>query len=76
MYKIKLEKKCGCAKKDARTDEVLSKTFSSKEEAELEVLKFVNHANASWCKKHRFYATEEGNDMVINMELSCPNEIK
>ena len=70
-----LEKKCGCAKKDPKTDEVLAKKFANIEDAELEALKFANHANALWCKKHRFYATEEDNELVINMELSCPKEI-
>ena len=76
MFTLSLEKKCGCAKKDETLDAKLAQTFQTKEEAEFAALKIVNHMNASWCKKHRFYVNEEGNTMQIMMELSCPNEPK
>lgn len=76
MYRLSLEKKCGCAKKDPTLDEKLAQTFNDKKEAEFAALKLVNHMNASWCKKHRFYVNEEGEEMQIIMEMSCPNEPK
>ncbi len=75
MYKLFLEKKCSCARKDESLDEKLSKTFEDKHLAEFEALRLINHMNANYCKKHRFYATEDGDTITINMELSCPKEI-
>jgi len=43
--------------------------------AELAALKLINHMNANYCKKHRFYVTEEGEKLTIRVELACPKEI-
>ena len=76
MYKIEMDKMCGCAKKDSELqDRWLSKEFSSKAEAEIEALRLANHANANWCKKHRFYAYEDDSIIRIAVELSCPKEV-
>ncbi|SMC10121.1 hypothetical protein [Nitratiruptor tergarcus] len=76
MYKIVMDKMCGCAKKDETLHEKwLNKSFKTKEEAEIEALRLANHANANWCKKHRFYAYEEGDEIRISVEMSCPKEI-
>lgn len=76
MYKIELEKMCGCAKKDEKLQkEWLDKEFKDLKEAEFEALRLANHANASWCKKHRFYAVEENNILKVIVELACPQEI-
>ncbi|BAF70483.1 hypothetical protein [Nitratiruptor sp. SB155-2] len=76
MYKIVMDKMCGCAKKDTKLHEKwLDKSFATKEEAEIEALRLANHANANWCKKHRFYAYEDGDQIRISVEMSCPKEI-
>ena len=75
MYKIVMDKMCGCAKKDDKLNHWLNRTYESKEEAEFEALRLANHANANWCKKHRFYAVEEDNTLRIMVELSCPKEV-
>ncbi len=76
MYRIELDKMCGCAKKDKTLQERwLSKTFETKEEAEIEALRLANHANANWCKKHRFFAYEEGDTIRVAVEMSCPKEV-
>lgn len=76
MYKIVMDKMCGCAKKDEKLKDWLDKTYASKEEAEFEALRLANHANANWCKKHRFYAVEEDNNTLrVMVELSCPKEV-
>jgi len=76
MYRIEMDKMCGCAKKDKELHpKWLDKTYASKEEAEFEALRLANHANANWCKKHRFYAYEEDSIIRIAVELSCPKEI-
>ena len=69
MYKIDIEKKCGCVKKSGIE---FPKTFEDKEEAEFEALKLANHMNANFCKKHRFFVNEEGDTFKIYVELSCP----
>ncbi|MRI82846.1 MAG: hypothetical protein C6I00_00305 [Nitratiruptor sp.] len=77
MYRIEMDKLCGCAKKDPILKERwLEPTFKTKEEAEREALRLANHANATWCKKHRFFAYEEGDESIIRIavELSCPKE--
>lgn len=73
MYSVNIEKQCSCFKK---SDIILPKKFDSKEKAELEALKLVNHMNATFCKKHRFFVTEENQELTIRVELSCPQEIK
>jgi hypothetical protein len=71
MYTVDIEKRCGCVKKDNTID--LPKTYKDKKEAEFEALKLANYMNANYCKKHRFYVNEEGNNFIICVELSCPH---
>ena len=69
MYKVDIEKKCGCVKKSGLE---FPKTFEDKKEAEFEALKLANYMNANFCKKHRFFVNEEGDTFKIYLELSCP----
>jgi hypothetical protein len=73
MYTVDIEKRCGCVKKDESLE--LPQRYSSKEEAELAALRLANHMNATYCKKHRFYAVEEGKTITIMVELSCPETV-
>ncbi len=78
MYRIEMDKMCGCAKKDTELkSRWLDKEYATKEEAELEALRLANHANATWCKKHRFFAYEDEENSIIKIavELSCPKEV-
>jgi hypothetical protein len=76
MAKIEIEKMCSCAKKDIEFQKKwLQKEFSSMEEAKIEALKAANHANANWCKKHRFFAYEEDGAIKIAVELSCAKDM-
>jgi len=79
MYRIELDKMCRCARGEEQlVKEHTSREFKTKEEAELEALRLANHANANWCKKHRFYAYEEEENptiVKIAVELSCPKEV-
>jgi hypothetical protein len=70
MYTVDIEKRCGCVKKDNTIE--LPKTYKDKKEAEFEALKLANYMNANYCKKHRFFVNEEGNNFTICVELSCP----
>ena len=70
MYKVDIEKRCGCVKK---ANLEFPKTFENKEEAEMEALKLANYMNANFCKKHRFYVNKEDDKFTIMVELACPN---
>jgi len=70
MYKVDVEKLCGCIKK---SDLEFPKTYETKEEAEWEALKIANYMNGNFCKKHRFFVNEEGDTFKIYVELSCPS---
>jgi hypothetical protein len=70
MYKVDIEKQCGCVK---RANMEFPKTFASKEEAEMQALKLANYMNGNFCKKHRFFVNEEGDTFKIYVELSCPS---
>ncbi len=69
MYKVDIEKKCGCVKK---SNLEFPKIFEDKKEAEFEALKLANYMNANFCKKHRFFVNEEEDTFKIYVELSCP----
>ena len=70
MYKVDIEKRCGCVK---RAEMEFPKTFETKEEAECEALKLANYMNGNFCKKHRFVVNEEDNTFMIYVEISCPS---
>jgi hypothetical protein len=69
MYKVDIEKRCGCVK---RANLEFPKTFEDKKEAEFEALKLANMMNGKFCKKHRFVVNEEDNTFMIYVEISCP----
>ncbi|WP_457595706.1 hypothetical protein [Hydrogenimonas sp.] len=73
MYTIDIEKRCSCVKKDENL--TLPLQFEDKKEAEFQALRLANHMNANYCKKHRFFVTEEGEKLTIRVELACPNEV-
>lgn len=79
MFKIEMEKMCGCAKKDSKLHtQWLDKEYASLEEAENAALRLANHANATWCKKHRFYAYEDPDRtgvVKVAVEMSCPQDL-
>ncbi|WP_292663999.1 hypothetical protein [Nitratifractor sp.] len=79
MYKIQMEKMCGCAKKDETLQpQWLDKEYATLEEAENAALRLANHANANWCKKHRFYVYEDPDQsgvVKVAVEMSCPKDL-
>jgi len=70
MYKVDIEKRCGCVKK---ANLEFPKTYETKEEAELEALKLANYMNGNFCKKHRFVVNEEDDTFMIYVEITCPS---
>jgi len=70
MYKIVVEKECGCFKK---SDFENNKQVESKDEALTESLNMVNVMNNDFCGKHEFKLQEVGNDFVIAFKESTSN---
>ena len=73
MFTIDIEKRCSCVRKDDAL--TLPQHFPTREKAAFEALRLANHMNANYCKKHRFFVTEEGEKLTIRVELACPQEI-
>ena len=68
MYKVNIEKQCGCYKNDHLD---LPRAYDSQEQAELEGLRLVNHMNTNYCKKHRFHLSIEEDGFLIKVDESC-----
>jgi hypothetical protein len=67
MITVKMEKQCGCFK---RSDFKEEQTFESKEEALKEALAMCEDMNETFCQKHNFSVVEDGDAMIIKMELN------
>ena len=67
MITIKMEKQCGCFKKSDFKDE---QTFATKEEALKEALAMCEDMNETFCQKHNFSVVEEGDVMMIKVDMN------
>lgn len=70
MFKIIVEKECGCFKKSDMQNNL---EFASKDEALLKTLDMRDTMNDDFCGKHNFKVQEAGNDFVIAMSDSTSN---
>ncbi len=70
MFKIIVEKECGCFKKSDLQNNL---SFASKDEALLKTLDMRDIMNEDFCGKHNFKVQEVGNDFVIAMSDSKSN---
>ena len=64
MYKVIVEKQCGCFKKSNHEAET---SFDNKDAALLHANERKNFMNDEWCGKHDFYVAEEENNFIIKM---------
>ena len=62
-----MEKQCGCFKRSDFQDE---QTFESKEEALKEALAMCEDMNETFSQKHNFSVVEEGDTMMIKLEMN------
>jgi hypothetical protein len=62
MFKIEMEKECGCFKKSEYTKTM---SFDSKDEALTQAMLMENHMNKEFCQKHEFKAVEEGENKIF-----------
>jgi hypothetical protein len=46
------------------------KTFDNKDEALTEAGEWAEEMNDTFCRKHRFNVIEEGNDLLIQVEMN------
>ena len=70
MFKIIVEKECGCFK---RSDLENGIEVVSKDEALIKSIEMKNHMNDEFCGKHNFKVQEAGNDFVIAFAESTSN---
>jgi len=64
MFKIIVEKECGCFKRSAMENNV---AMDSKDEALTKALDMVNTMNSKFCGKHSFALEEVENTFLIKM---------
>lgn len=67
MITLKMEKQCGCFKKSDFQDE---QTFETKEEALKEALAMCEDMNETFCQKHNFTVVENGDEMIIKVDMN------
>ena len=65
MFKIIVEKECGCFK---RSSFINNAQVASKDEALTKSLEMVQHMNDEFCGKHKFKVEEAGNAFLIKMQ--------
>lgn len=67
MFTVKMEKECGCFKRSGMES---TKTFGNKDDAMIEAKAWAEEMNETFCQKHNFTIAEEGNDLVIKVEMN------
>ncbi|MBV5320269.1 MAG: hypothetical protein JZU62_01165 [Sulfuricurvum sp.] len=67
MFNVKMEKECGCFKRSGMES---VKTFGNKDDAMVEAKEWVEEMNETFCQKHNFTIVEEGNDLIIKVEMN------
>lgn len=67
MYNVKIEKECGCFKRSGMEG---VKTFDNKDDALIEAQEWASEMNETFCQKHNFSIVEEGNDLIIKLEMN------
>jgi hypothetical protein len=67
MFNVKIEKECGCFKRSGMES---VKTFQNKDEAMVEAAQWAEEMNETFCQKHNFAIVEEGNDLIIKVEMN------
>ncbi len=66
MYKVIIEQQCGCVR---RRDMALESNFSDKDDALIAASQLAQKMNDEFCGKHQFSVRQEGNDMMISMQM-------
>ena len=67
MITVEMEKQCGCFKK---SDYSAVQTFANKDEALLAASEMCIDMNENFCQKHNFQVTENGDKLIIKMQMN------
>lgn len=67
MSRVIIEKECGCFK---RSDYQNNVEYATKEEALTQALEIAKDMNDVFCKKHIFQAVENGEDIIIKVDMN------
>jgi hypothetical protein len=67
MFNVRMEKECGCFKRSGMES---VKTFENKDDAMVEANAWCEEMNDTFCQKHNFSVLEEGNDLIIKVEMN------
>ena len=67
MFNVRMEKECGCFKRSGMES---VKTFENKDDAMVEAKAWCEEMNETFCQKHNFSVLEEGNDLLIKVEMN------
>ncbi len=67
MFTVKMEKECGCFKRSGMES---TKTFENRDDAMQEAIEWSEEMSETFCKKHNFTVIEEGNDLIIKVEMN------
>ncbi|WP_298694629.1 hypothetical protein [uncultured Sulfuricurvum sp.] len=67
MFNVKMEKECGCFKRSGMES---VKTFANKDDAMVEAKEWAEEMNETFCQKHNFTVVEEGDDLIIKVEMN------
>lgn len=70
MFKVVIEKECGCFKKSDLENNL---EIASKDEALIKSIEMRDYMNDAFCGKHAFKVQEAGNSFVIAMSDSTSN---
>jgi hypothetical protein len=62
-----MEKECGCFKRSGMES---VKTFENKDDAMIEAAQWAEEMNETFCQKHNYSIIEEGNDLIIKVEMN------
>ena len=66
MYKVIIEKECGCIR---RSDIPKERSFDDKDDALIEAGAMARQMNDDFCGKHQFAVMQEGEDFLITMQM-------
>ena len=65
MFKVTVEKECGCFKKSGIEN---NQTFNNKDDALIKAMNLTQEFNQDFCQKHEFKVVESGDTILIKVD--------
>ena len=66
MYKVIIERECGCIR---RENMAMESSFTDKDDALIEASELARKMNDDFCGKHQFGVRQEGEEFLITMQM-------